>query len=191
MNDFACGELLALDPGLNKPGVALFRGGKLVAAERVKIDPEYKDMPFAERCGRVAADILRWGAGHDMNPRTFAYELPQFYDSRKRKTKGDPNDLRCLIAIAHDVAGALRLLQLARGVSLTVLAFEPSQWTGNVPKATTGDPWSSPRGQRVGSRLSHDEAQAVVSSHDAIDAVGVGLFAMGRLDLMRVLPGAV
>lgn len=191
MNNFAVGDLLALDPSFVKPGVALFRGGKLIAAERVKIDPDYKSMPFAERCGRVASDIIRWGIAHKMRPRTYAYELPQFYSERDGKTVGDPNDLRGLIAIGAEIAGTLRLAMAGYDISLVVHSPTPAEWAGQIPKATTGDPWASPRGVRVKSRLSPAELLAVVPSHDAIDAVGIGLFIQGRFSPKHIYPGAV
>ncbi len=191
MNDYSNGELLALDPGLNKPGVALFRGGKLVAAERVKIDRSYAHLPFGERCVRVAADIMRWGMGHNMSPRTFVYERPQIYDSRAGKGKGDPNDLLGLVGVASAVAGQLSLAMAMRDVCLSVLSPTPAEWIGQLPKIETGDPWASPRGIRVRSRISTEEFTSILPSHDAVDATGIGLWAMGRLDIVRVLPGAV
>jgi hypothetical protein len=190
MNDYATGELFALDPSLVKPGAALFRGGKLVAAERVKIDADLKSLPFGERCMRVAESLMRWGMGHNMNPRTLVYELPQFYDSRAGKSKGNPNDLRGLIATANAMAGMLSFAMAARDISLVVLAVEPDEWAGQVPKATTGDPWASPRGVRIKSRLSDDEVTTILPSHDALDAVGIGLHTIGRFAPVRVFPGA-
>lgn len=190
MNDLATGELLALDPSVVKPGAALFRGGRLVQAERVKIDPTFKDLPFGDRCLRVASAVMRWGIALDMCPRTFVYELPRWYDSRAGKTKGDPNDLRGLIGVASALAGQLSLAVAMRDVTLTILSPEPAEWIGQLPKSTTGDPWASPRGLRIRSRLSPEEILAVSPSHDAIDAVGIGLWAMGRLELVRVFPGA-
>lgn len=110
-----------------------------------------------------------------------AFEWPQVY--RGAKSKGDPNDLPGLAGVGMAVAGMLPGLELVRSPT-------PAQWSGQLPKSTTGDPWASPRGQRVRSRLSPAELGLVQAQHDAIDAVAIGLWALGRLAPRRVFPGA-
>src|SRR5512139_3353095 len=90
VNEYAGGDLFAVDPSVNNPGVALFRGGVLVSAERVKIDPEYASLEIGERCQRVASAIIRWGMAFEMEPRTLVFEWPQSYYG---KGKGSQNDL--------------------------------------------------------------------------------------------------
>ena len=154
MNDFATGDLIAIDPSVVKPGAALFRGGKLIAAERVRLDADLKELPFAGRCGRVAEAIVRWGIALEMHPRTLVYELPRFYSARAGKTKGDQNDLRGLIAVSAEVAGILRMAAARRDEVLSVLAFEPAEWTGQILQGDDGGPLGVPA--RV-----EDQVQAV------------------------------
>lgn len=187
-NDYWCGDLFAVDPSVSSPGVALFRGGKLVSAERVKLDPELKDLPLGERCQRVASALIRWGMAFDMEPRTYVFEWPRSYYG---KGKGDQNDLFGLVGVGMAIAGQLGLALAARQVALTIHTPTPADWTGQVPKAKTGDPWDSPRGKRIRSRLEPEEIAAVVPSHDAIDAVGLGLWRLGRYARQRSLAGAV
>jgi hypothetical protein len=176
--------MLALDPGLNHPAAALFRGGILVSAERVKVGTGLTDLPTAERCVRVAAAVVRWGMGLNMNPRWLVVEWPQIY--RASKSKGDPNDLTPLAGIGSALAGMLSVALSPRDIYLGVLSPTPAEWAGQVPKSEKGDPWKSPRGARVRSRLSEAEVTAVLPSHDAVDAVGLGLWALGRFEPKRV-----
>ena len=173
------GDLLALDPGLRHPAAALFRGGVLIAAERVKLDPSWKDLDPADRWVRIAGAIVRWGIGRNMEPRWLVYERPQIYTAAK--SKGDPNDLVGLAGVASALAGMLSYAVASRDIALGVASATPATWIGQVPKSETGNPWASARGVRIGSRLTEDERQAVVPSHDAVDATGIGLYFLGRL----------
>src|SRR4029077_11664595 len=83
------GDLLAVDPSLNGPGAALFRGGVLLSAERVPVDPDWAKLAIGDRAARVADAILRWGMAREMAPRALVYERPQVYTNKK--SKGDPN----------------------------------------------------------------------------------------------------
>lgn len=188
MNVEPIGDLLALDPGINKPGVALFRAGKLIAAERVKVDTAWSALGDGDRAARVAEVIMRWGIWRDMEPRTLVYELPQIY--RASKSKGDPNDLIKVALVAAGVAGMLRYAMAGRDISLAILSPKPSEWIGQTPKKVCSGPaaWDSPRGYRIKRVLSADEILAVIPDDDAIDATGVGLWALARLNGDLLLP---
>lgn len=187
-NEYWCGDLFAVDPSVNAPGVALFRGGKLVWAERVKIDKEWSTLDIGERCQRVASALIRWGMAFDMEPRTLVFEWPQSYYG---KGKGDQNDLFGLVGVGMAIAGQLGVALSPRQISLSIHTPTPAEWAGQVPKTKSGDPWASPRGQRIKARLSPEEIAAVVPSHDSIDAVGLGLWRLGRYARRRNLTGAV
>lgn len=187
-NAYWCGDLFAVDPSVVAPGVALFRGGKLVSAERVKLDPDIAELELGERCQRVASALIRWGMSFNMEPRTLVFEWPQSYYG---KGKGDQNDLFGLVGVGMAVAGQLGVALTARQIALTIHTPTPADWTGQVPKSKAGDPWASPRGLRIKSRLSAEEIAAVVPSHDAIDAVGLGLWRLGRYTRSRSRVGAV
>ncbi len=201
LTEWACGEVFAVDPGLNEPGAALSRGGKIIAAERVKVDKAWAKLPIGERAARVAEQIVRWGMAHNMEPRALVYEKPQVYSESRGKSKADPNDLVDIALVAANVSGMLRLAVAQRGVCLQILSPKPAEWIGRLPKHKTGDPWETPRGIRIRSRLDMDmvpefratgpEFASIIPSHDAVDAVGLLLWAMGRLEQRRVFPGAV
>jgi len=183
------GDLLAFDPGADHPACAFFRAGILQCAERVRVDEGWKDLPPVARAVRIAEACLRWGIGREAEPRVLVCEHPQVY--RAKKSKGDPNDLILLATINGALAGMLALAVSKRDIGLQILSPTPAEWAGQLPKATTGDPWLSPRGLRIRERLSDAEALVVQPSHDALDSVGIGLHVLGRFAPRHVYPGAL
>lgn len=166
--------LLAVDPGVRYPAGALFVSGVLQKASRVKIPKGIgPKTPVLERCRAISLSITDWAQAI---PDILVVEYPQIYT--QDKSKGNPNQLVPLAAIGACLSG---LYMATRVISPT-----PREWTGNIPKNEDGDPWDSPRGRRVWERLSDVERTRVVPSHDAVDAVGLGLFGLGRFDRRRV-----
>lgn len=175
--------LFALDPSLLSAGCAVFRDGVLAEAWRHR--PLFPfptgDDPLAvgdrwQTWAQVIGNaFLQRGTGG-----TLVWERPQIY--RASKSKGDPNDLIALAAIGNGVAAHFR-----RGATM---APTPAQWTGQVKKATRGSAWKSPRGMRIRSRLTPAELALVPDQHDVVDAVGLGLWALGRLEVTRVYSSA-
>lgn len=198
-------HLLSLDPSVRSPGAALWEisddpstPSKLLAAGKVKvlIHPERKDGPplwvsDAERWIYVAEQVISWMCQvahlgqfeHDLRVTGLAFERPQIY--RESKSRGDHNDLPPLAAIGTAVACLLG----ASGVRPRVHSPTPAEWSGQLPKSTTGDPWRTPRGRRIASRLREDEFNRIPAQHDSVDAVGIGLHALGRLGVRRAYPG--
>jgi hypothetical protein len=113
--------------------------------------------------------LAAWGLGDPPveSAGRIAIELPQVYP----RQQVPPNDLIALAFLAGRYAGR------ARGAVSTVL---PHQWKGNMPKDVCA--------ARVRARLSPEE-RAVVDAcdvpdkqrHNVLDAIGIGLFALGRL----------
>jgi hypothetical protein len=202
-------HLLSLDPSVRSPGAALWEItgaeyttqhttmiSRLVAVEKVKVltNPQRPDGTLlwesdAERWLYVAEKVLVWATlaaekASGLNCTMFAFERPQIY--RETKSRGDHNDLPPLAAVGTAVACMLR----ARLMRLRVLSPTPAEWSGQLPKATTGDPWRTPRGRRIASRLREDEIACVPAQHDCIDAVGIGLHVLGRLGIRRAWQAA-
>lgn len=172
--------LFALDPSVRSAGLAAFVSGALHAAWRfapelgsiaIREDP----LGVGERWRVIAREVADQAFGRGYGG-VLVWERPQIY--RASKSKGDPNDLIGLAAIGNGVAADARW----QGV----LAPTPAQWTGQVKKATKGSAWKSPRGMRIRSRLAPDELALVPDQHDVVDAVGLGLWALGRLEVTRV-----
>lgn len=174
-------EVLAVDPGLRYPAAALFRDGRLVCASRVKLPGKWAAIADpAERVRLIAGEVGHWWAGRAANPAVapeLAWERPQVY--RAGRSKGDPNDLIPLAMLGGHVAGVL-------GCTV-VRSYTPHEWAHGTTKSKTGDPWDSPRGGRLRRLLDADELAAVVPSHDAIDALGIGLNHLGRFAAVRII----
>lgn len=187
--------LLAIDPGMNSPGVALFAphpAGEpfpvLVAASRVSIPGHLAQCDAGQRWFYVAQHICRWFAGHQVpyDNMIVAFEKPQWY--QRTKSKGDPNDLVGVAGVAAAVCG---LMQPSK-----IISPEPAVWIGQLPKVCQvckgrakkqcrecrGSAWETPRGRYIRRRLSEIELALVPDQNDAIDAVGIGLWACGRLE---------
>lgn len=179
------GDLLAVDPSIRSAGVALFRGGSLIRADTLKVHTEGT---IGERCLRAAQIIAGWVVANDARPKVLAVEWPQWYPAARSKV--DPNDLAGLAGVCGALAGILAMGAAAQDHGLQVVSYTPAEWAGQTPKSKTGNPWRSPRGQRIRSRLTEDELEAVPPKHDAVDAVGIGLYHLGKFERVRIFPGA-
>ncbi len=182
-------NLLSLDPGLVHPAIAVFRNGRLVLATRIKPPAGVSaSTNLGERILRVASACATLAHTQCSRFDDVVFEWPQVY--RAAKSKGDPNDLTPLAGICGALVGLVDYWtrSVSNGTAnLRVTSYTPADWIGQVAKATNGDPLESPRGSRIWSRLSPDERDAVVVSHDSLDAAGVGLHHLGRLGVRRVL----
>ncbi len=174
--------LLAIDPSVRSSGVALFHvlEGKLLAAGRVTTKNDGGD-DESWRWLYMARTIQRWvdsmcAVGSLTG---IVFERPQIY--RASKSKGDPNDLIGLAGVAMAVVGLF-----SQSLLVDVASYTPAEWCGALPKATRGSAKASPRAKRILSRLSDRELALVPDQHDVIDAVGVGLHRLGRLEPIRV-----
>lgn len=159
--------LLALDPSIRSCGIALFNNEKeLTLSERV-INYDLKNsIPrrVMTMGNQIVYKVQRIGI------QEFVSEWPQIYQSVK--AKGDPNDLIAMAAVVAAVGAGLKLIPTT---------YLPYEWCGRLPKAIKGDVKQSVRAQRILSKLTVDEQKCVVSSHDAIDAIGIGLHYFNRL----------
>lgn len=171
--------LLAVDPSIRSPGAAIFVSNELAAACVLKLEDIGGDIGHRTRyASRRICDWARATGLPVTSATVLIYEWPQIYAAAK--SKGDPNDLPGLAAVGAGVAAMMPWHS-------SILTPTPREWTGGVPKSTKGDPWLSARGIRIASRLSEKELSLVPKSHDAIDAVGLGLFALGRFQRRRVI----
>jgi hypothetical protein len=183
--------LLAVDPSVRSPGAALFdSAGHLVACTRLLITLEVSPKLEGQRWLAVALAIANWVAKQGRRPSELVYELPQIYTWSK--SKGDPNDLIGLAGVGAALSG---IYSNAR-----VTTPKPDEWVQGTSKVCVackgkakkkcktceGSAWKTPRGQRIRSRLSAAELALVPDQNDAIDAVGIGLFVLGRLAPVRV-----
>jgi hypothetical protein len=183
--------LLAVDPSLRSTGAALFSDGRLIGVARLRgLDP---GADITHRCRAMARDVDAWVELQltMAQPQVIALEWPQIY--RAAKSKGDHNDLLGLAGVCAAVAA---LYPSAEVRSYLPADWEPAPKVSPARKARGLGPidseaFSSPRGVRIMSRLAEAERALVPQSHDAVDAVGIGLHHLGRLAPRRVYHGAV
>lgn len=161
-------RLIAIDPDTKTPGVAAFSDGVLSGA-------------FADASAYdFVADYLRRAPFTE--PVVLVAECPQTYDGRA--ARGDPNDL---IAVAVCVG---RFVQLGKTAGARVLLVTPRAWKGTVRKdITIMRAWEelsaterkvcdlTPQARRT---LDSGRGLTDGASCDAMDAVALGLRALGR-----------
>lgn len=190
------GDLLAIDPSLNSPGMSLFRHGVLAACGRIRIHKDFAALGIGARCLRVAQEIAVWYSEQEEigTLRTIVFEWPQIYIDAK--SKGDQNNLLGLVGVGQSLAAMFTIGNVhASQRPPEVVTPTPADWTGQLPKTVNGklpkSAWESPRGARVRSKLQPGELRLVPDQHDAVDSLGLGLWSLGRYTLHRVFSGAV
>ena len=175
-------EILVLDPSTTRCGLALFREGTLVAAGCVKNTLGTKADILA-RVVHMAEACADWYNDFGADPTEIVVEWPPVY-SPNQERKGGP---KSVIALAG-VCGAL-----AMTIGCRCTSYLPADWTQQVPKnkAVKGAK-KSPRAVKILSRLTQSERVVwdSIKYDDAIDAIGIGLWHLGRLDRRRVFPGS-
>ena len=174
------GYLVAFDPGVDHPAAAVFLDGELRAASRVKIPRACYSLEVGERCRQIALLVREWVRERidDGVIANFVAEEPKIY--RVGRSKGDPNKLLPL---------ALLIASVSAYLNAPTLYYQPSDWCGGIKKSeAAGEAWTSPRGKLIWRLLREVERPRVEATHDAVDSVGIGLKALGRLD--RVFPGS-
>ncbi len=156
-------RLLAVDPGVRMCGVALFELGRLKRAGLARCTLP-GNVPY--RC--MAEAVMAWAGDVDV----LATERPQQYPHAPTP--------RSSVQALEGVVGAVQAIAGTDDVH----TYTPAMWKGQVPKGVMYG--------RIVQRLSETErgraAKAVLSvdlkrsiHHNALDAVGVGLYHLGRL----------
>lgn len=163
--------VVGVDPGLTSTGVAIFAAGTLASALEYTPKNRQALLTALAEYQRTAGPPLCW--------HRIVIEFPQIY--RASRSKARPSDL---MKLAHFVG------QLNREGHAELVT--PKEWSGGTPKATkASEAANSVRAKRIRAALSEAEAELVDwRCDDVIDAVGIGLWALGRLELKRRYPGA-
>lgn len=181
-------EFVSFDPAVRGgAGVALWREGQLVTATAIKLPAS--EAPMGARCLAVAALAAAWlDRQCAVRVAVLVFEWPQVYSVGKSKVP--PASLVPLAGVGMALAGILS----CRG-PLVVRTYLPAEWTPNAGTKSTKvrEFETSMRTGRIRKRLSAAELAAIAGckSHDTMDAVGIGLHALGRLEPIRVFTGAV
>lgn len=163
--------LLCVDPGLRGCGVAMFKEGTLVEAAYVK-NPVESGRGYAAHAALGRAVCKSHSIAHRV-----VIEHPRVYPGSAQQ-KGDLNDLLDVVAVGAAVATFAHAAEVA-----TVF---PSDWKGQVPKETMTE--------RIRRSLTDAERAAIQKCpaslmHNVLDACGIGLHALGRLN-KKVYPHA-
>lgn len=163
--------LVAFDPGLRGTGVAVFKDGMLTRCAYVKSPnlrgrgaKAWRDMGLA-----VATWVFE-GSPWSSNPAEVAHEQMQVY--RAGLQKGNPNDLLELSGVCGWAAALLE--------PESVVSYLPRKWKGQVPKDV--------HHRRIKAEMSEVEHDALHAAkcpaslqHNILDAIGIGLFHLGRV----------
>lgn len=172
---------LAVDPGIRGCGVALFRFSQSANATLLE-RAAYVRNPLKEGNGpaesaAMAQAVVDW---FDTQPRerpfpdVLALEYPRVYQGNKQK--GDPNDLLPLAGVVCAVSGLLLRSEVRR--------YFPHEWKGTVDADVML--------ARIVGRLRPDEVGKIEPCpaslrHNVVDAIGIGLKAVGRFEPHRVI----
>lgn len=148
----------SVDPGVRYAAVAAWCDRRLIATRRI-VTPR-----FIQR-GYLGLATAVFAAELDVTP-DLVIETPRSYTGKSVKEK----DLRGLRQTVDEVVEAMRLL------GGEVHRVYPSDWKGTVPKAV-----HQPR--IIGALTPHELALLGTvnrPNHDIVDAVGLGLWHLGR-----------
>jgi hypothetical protein len=153
-----------VDPGLRGCGVAEFEGGDLLRAAYVKNPEAGRGYNAHEAMGSAVAEWI------SESSERIIIEHPRIYPGAQQQ-KGDLNDLLDVVACGASVAASFRTNYIE-----TVF---PGEWKGQVPKEMMT--------ARI-SRAITDAERAKIEKcpaslmHNLLDAVGLGLWKLGRLN---------
>ncbi len=153
-------NLLAIDPGIRGCGAAFFMDSCLVRAAYVE-NPEVAGnhaLAAREMANAVAGWVDCYARVEEL-----ALEWPRIYKTRIRegKMREDPNDLLALC-----------------GVNSALAAFIP--WA--VPTCYAPSDWK----MQLKKEKCHPRIKATLA-HNMLDAVGIGLYHLGRFERKRVI----
>lgn len=179
--------MMAIDPGINGCGAAFYVDGALASAQYVKNSLDRRS-DSSRRVLYMAMEVCARTVG---TPDRLVVERPRVY----LKSRTNPDNIMVLAEVGACVSGIL-------GVPAETV--RPSDWKGNIsPEECT---------RRVRSRLTDEEFKAIelpknscavcrmkdpglkdclkphsCLAHNVYDAIGIGLFSLGRFGKWRNL----
>lgn len=174
--------MITVDVGVHHFAYARWRDGWLMVAEYVDQEPLDAGAVTLEHAVAVMM--------HDVPSSLTVIEVPRHYDAQHQK--GDQKDIRDLALAAGGLIVTARFAMGVPGERVPVEKVEPRTWKGTVDKKVML--------ARIWDKLSYDERECVrltakqVSSGiqsgkgpgaDVLDAIGIGLWKLGRLNKGR------
>ena len=182
--------LLALDPSIVSCGVALFRDGRLCAATTIKQGKGAASLSAITRCVVMSQRVAEWALDNALDPIIeLCAEWPVIY----APGKGKPAPSKGLPGLSGVATGVAALIA-RQHPTLKTSCYTPREWTQGTKKEGPNGKLStwrqSTRYSRVDKRMQgmveFSIWQAQVKTHDAMDAVGIGLHHLGRFAPVRV-----
>ena len=161
-------NIIAIDPGVICTGVAKLFNSKVISVELHT--RKIKELP--ERLAELRQQLNEYlFITEEREESIVLIEYPQIYTSRIRRgeTRENPRHLLDIAAICGVVVAVM-------SQSYECVFVNPAEWKGQV----NGDVMTG----RILARLTETEKELVPQSrlaHNGIDAIGLGLWACGRL----------
>jgi hypothetical protein len=160
--------VLALDPGLQCTGAAIFRYGLL---SQVHACRAYEQADLALSAKKIAAEVNALFAPNERIS-GLVIELPKIYIG---KVCADPRDIRDLAVLVGTMLG-----HIGANSSPETFLVEPRTWKGTIKKAI--------HHARIKAQLKENERAIALAAedrfgaraHNVLDAVGLGLYILGR-----------
>ncbi len=154
--------LVAVDLGKRKVGVALFdRDGSLLAAKTIHTQKRTDDWSPLVTASAVQGFVL------DVAPQPELQWVCEYPELRGPADRGN----------YHNIAPLQHVGDLLHGWYGWAEKYRPAEWKRHVKKEL--------HHRRIGEALTASERELIAwgrLGHDARDAVGIGLFALGRID---------
>lgn len=153
-------RLLAIDPGAHSLGWASFQDGLLMSAGWA-----------GDQTPSAIARLKPFQRPTDL----IVVEVPQVYVARSGAPPGDLVDVAVM-------AGLVIGLAVSKGAEI-VQTPRPAEWKGQVPKAVLHSRlWSLLSAVEEASLRADLSAVATSKRHNVLDAVGIGLWALRRME---------
>lgn len=161
-------SLLAIDPGLQGTGLALWQRGRLRATTVITVRGRSED--WLTRCESIVKAVAVWTRENDdplADQRRVVCEMMEHHGSARSSMIWRSGDLQRTLVLV----GMLARWGSANRKALVELV-PPSEWKGQLPKHIVE--------ARICKRLGRERVQQLGIRTHAFDAVGIGMWALGR-----------
>jgi len=156
--------ILAIDPGLQGTGLAFFSITGLKATSVITVRGRSED--WVTRCEQIVDHVDAWMKVQVAPARRVVCEMMEHHGSAKSSMIWRSGDLQRTLVLVGMLA------HWARTQDSIVELVPPSEWKGQLPKRIVE--------QRINKRLGLPLVRQLGIKTHAYDAVGIGLWALGR-----------